>query len=107
MRDQWRRATAQAMAVLQWAPAATDDLVRHAEERVGRGRRQGPASRSWASPPASAPASSIKGDPKRIVGKASARPVTRKLTMPTGNKTRIVKVKTADEAAKTRITVRN
>ena len=65
------------------------------------------ASRSAASPRASAPASSIKGDPKRIIGKASAKPVTRKLRMPTGNKSRIVKLKTADEAAKTRISVRN
>ncbi|WP_457205749.1 hypothetical protein [Nocardioides sp. P5_C9_2] len=106
VRGQWRRATAQAMAVLQWAPAATDDLgislTRTSAEAGDKVRVKvvglAPGERACVS---------IKGDTKRIVGKASARPVTRKLSMPTGNKTRNVKVKVADEAARTRISVRN
>jgi hypothetical protein len=106
VRGQWRRATAQAMAVLQWAPAATDDLsvtMKSASATSGDKVRV----KVWGLAPGERACVSIKGDPKRIVGKASARPVTRKLTMPTGNKTRVVKVKTADEAARTRITVRS
>ena len=106
VRGQWRRATAQAMAVLQWAPAATADLgvtlTRSSAESGDKVRVKvvglAPGERACVS---------VKGDTKRIVGKASARPVTRKLSMPTGNKTRTVKVKTADESAKTRISVRN
>ena len=106
VRGQWRRATAQAMAVLQWAPAATDAL------RVTMNRTSAEAGdkvrvKVWGLAPGERACVSIKGDPKRIIGKASAKPVTRKLRMPTGNKSRIVKLKTADEAAKTRISVRN
>jgi hypothetical protein len=106
VRGQWRRATAQAMAVLQWAPAATEDLavtLKSASATSGDKVRV----KVFGLAPGERACVSIKGDPKRIVGKASGRPVTRKLTMPTGNKTRIVKLKTADDAAKTRITVRN
>lgn len=106
VRGQWRRATAQAMAVLQWAPAASADLsvtLQRTSAESGDKVRV----KVWGLAPGERACVSIKGDPKRIVGKASAKPVTRKLTMPTGNKTRIVKVKTADEAAKTRISVRN
>jgi len=106
VRGQWRRATAQAMTALQWAPAATDVLSvtmqRSAAEAADKVRVK-----IWGLAPGERACVSIKGDPKRIIGKASAGPVTRKLTMPTGNTSRIVKVKTADEAAKTRITVRN
>jgi hypothetical protein len=106
VRGQWRRATAQAMAVLQWAPAATDAL------RVTMNRTSAEAGdkvrvKVWGLAPGERACVSIKGDPKRIIGKASAKPVTRKLRMPTGNTSRIVKLKTADEAAKTRISVRN
>ena len=93
-------------AVLQWAPAGARRPERHPAAHLRRVRRQGPRQGLGLAPGERA-CVSIKGDPKRIVGKAAAKPVTRKLTMPTGNKTRIVKVKTADEAAKTRISVRN
>lgn len=106
VRGQWRRATAQAMAVLQWAPASTDALtvtMQRASAESGDKVRV----KVWGLAPGERACVSIKGDPKRIIGKASTAPVTRKLTMPTGNVTRIVKVKTADDSAKTRITVRN
>lgn len=103
---QWRRATAQAMAVLQWAPAAVDALSvssRRASGEAGdkvRFKVTGLA-------PGERACLAVKGDFKRIVGKASAGPVARKLELPTGNRSRIVKVKTADTAAKTTIQVRN
>lgn len=106
VRGQWRRATAQAMAVLQWAPASADDLtvtMARASAEAGDKVRV----KVWGLAPGERACVSIKGDAQRVVGKASAKPVTRKLVMPTGNKTRIVKVKTADEAARTRISVSN
>ena len=106
VRGQWRRATAQAMAVLQWAPAATDALtltMQRSSAEAGDKVRV----KVWGLAPGERACVSIKGDPKRIIGKASARPVMRKLTMPTGNQSRIVKVKTADISAKTRITISN
>lgn len=106
VRGQWRRATAQAMAVLQWAPAAADDL-RVAMNRSSAESGDKVRVKVWGLAPGERACVSIKGDPKRIIGKASAKPVTRKLRMPTGNTSRIVKVKTADDAAKTRISVRN
>ena len=104
--DQWRRATAQAMAVLQWAPASVDELTvssRRASGEAGDKVRfvitgLAPGERACVA---------IKGDFKRITGKANAGPVARKLTLPTGNRSRIVKVKTADTAAKTTIQVHN
>lgn len=104
--DQWRRATAQAMAVLQWAPASVDQLTvssRRASGEAGDKVRfvitgLAPGERACVA---------IKGDFKRIAGKANARPVARKLELPTGNRGRIVKVKTADTAAKTTIQVHN
>ena len=106
VRGQWRRATAQAMAVLQWAPASAEDLtvsmLRDSAEAGDKVRVKvcglAPGERACVS---------IKGDAQRVMGKASDKPVTRKLTMPTGNTTRIVKVKTADAAAKARISVHN
>ena len=104
--DQWRRSTAQAMAVLQWAPASVDALS------VSSARKSGEAGdkvriKVTGLAPGERACVSIKGDPKRIAGKANAGPVARKLELPTGNRSRIVKVKTADTAAKTTIQVRN
>jgi hypothetical protein len=104
--DQWRRATAQAMAVLQWAPAPVDELS------VSSSRASGEAGDKvrfviTGLAPGERACVAIKGDFKRITGKANAGPVARKLTLPTGNRSRIVKVKTADTAAKTTIQVHN
>ena len=104
--DQWRRATAQAMAVLQWAPAATDELT--VSSRLASGEA-GDKVRFVVTglAPGERACVAIKGDFKRIAGKANAGPVARKLDLPTGNRSRIVKVKTADSAAKTTIQVHN
>jgi len=104
--DQWRRATAQAMAVLQWAPASVDALS------VSSARKSGEAGdkvriKVTGLAPGERACVSLKGDFKRIAGKANAGPVARRLELPTGNRSRIVKVKTADTAAKTTIQVRN
>lgn len=106
VRGQWRRATAQAMAVLQWAPASAQELSVTMKRDVAEAGDKVRV-KVWGLAPGERACVSIKGDAQRVLGKASDRPVTRKLVMPTGNKTRIVKVKTADEAARTRITVRN
>ncbi len=106
VRGQYRRATAQAMAVLQWAPAATDALsVTMQRSSAAAGDKVRVKVRGLA--PGERACVSIQGDPKRIVGKASTAPVTRTLTMPPGDRSRIVKVKTADASARTSITVRN
>ncbi len=106
VRGQWRRATAQAMAVLQWAPATTAGLkVTMSRDTAESGDKV--RVKVWGLAPGERACVSIKGDGQRIVGKSSAAPVTRRLTMPTGNASRIVKVKTADEAVRTRVTVSN
>ena len=103
---QWRRSTAQAMAVLQWAPASVDALAVSSRRTSGEaGDRVRFAVTGLA--PGERACLAIKGDFKRIAGKASGGPVARKLELPTGNRSRIVKVKTADTAAKTTIQVRN
>lgn len=106
VRGQWRRATAQAMAVLQWAPASAEDLtvtLQRASAEAGDKVRV----KVWGLAPGERACVSIKGDAQRVTGKASDKPVTRKLVMPTGNTNRVVKVATADESAKTRIAVSN
>ncbi|QIK77058.1 terpene cyclase/mutase family protein [Nocardioides piscis] len=106
VRAQWRRATAQGMAVLQWASASTDELsvtLKRSSAEAGDKVRV----KVWGLDPGERACVSVKGDAKRIVGKASTKPVTRKLTMPTGNKVRVVKVKTAAGSAKARIAVSN
>lgn len=104
--DQWRRATAQAAAVLSWAPASDDELSvtsRRASGSAGDKTRftingLAPGERACVA---------IKGDFKRIVGKANGGPIARRLELPTGTRSRVVKVTTADDVAKTAIQVRN
>lgn len=104
--DQWRRATAQAMAVLQWAPASRDTLsVVSRRVRAEAGDRV--RFRVFGLAPGERACLSVKGDFKRLVGRANGGRIARKLVMPTGTRTRTVKVKTADEAARTRIKVTN
>ncbi|WP_310530253.1 hypothetical protein [Nocardioides sp.] len=104
--DQWRRATAQAMAVLQWAPASADALTVSSARKSGEAGDKVRFKVSGLAPGERA-CVAIKGDFKRIAGKVNAGPVVRRLELPTGNRSRIVKVKTADTAAKTTIQVRN
>jgi hypothetical protein len=104
--DQWRRATAQAMAVLQWAPASSDALsVSSRRGRAEAGDRV--RFQVFGISPGERACIGTKGDAKRIVGKATGGRIARKLVMPTGTKTRTVKVRTADDAARTRIKVTN
>ncbi len=104
--DQWRRATAQALPVLQWAPASTDKLsVRANTARAAAGTKV--RFKTFGLSGGERACISVKGDFKRIVGKASGSKVAAKLTMPTGNAKRTVKVKTADSVAKTNVLVHN
>lgn len=105
-RDEWRRATAQAVLGLQFAPASNDDL------RIESVRRQARAGdrvrfRVFGISPGERACVQVKGDFKRIVGKVSGAKIVRKLQMPTGNTRRVVSVKTADDRARTSIRVRN
>ncbi len=104
--DQWRRATAQALPVLQWAPAPAVELsVRGNHVRAGAGTKV--RFKTFGLAPGERACVSVKGDFKRLVGKANAGKVAAKLSMPTGNRKRKVKVKTADSVVKTFVVVRN
>lgn len=104
--DQWRRATAQAMPVLQWAPASQDTLsVSSRRARAAAGDRV--RFQVFGISPGERACIGTRGDAKRIVGKATGGRIARKLVMPTGTGTRTVKVRTADDAARTRIQVTN
>lgn len=105
-RDTWRRATAQAVFGLQFAPASADAL------RVESVRTQAMAGdrapfRVYGIAPGERACLQVKGDFKRITGKASGERIVRRLQMPTGNARRVVLVKTADDQARTSIVVRN
>lgn len=105
-RDEWRRATAQAVLGLQYAPASSDDL------RVESVRAQAMAGdrvrfRVYGISPGERACLQVKGDFRRLVGKASGGRLVRTLEMPTGNKRRVVLVKTADDSARTSLRVRN
>lgn len=104
--DQWRRSTAQAAPVLQWAPASPDALT------VTPKRLRGEAGTKMrfkvtGIAPGERACLSIKGDYKRLVGKATGGVLARKLELPRGDRTRTVKVKTIDDSAKTRVQVHN
>lgn len=103
-RDEWRRATAQAVLGLQFAPASTDSLlVEPARPRAVAGNRlkfrvQGLA-------PGERACIQVKGDFKRIVGRRSGAAITPRLRMPVGNRTRVVLVKTVNDASRTSVRV--
>ena len=104
--DQWRRATAQALPVLQWAPASADKLRTQGNtKRAEAGTKV--RFKSFGLSPGERACISVKGDVKRLVGKASGGKVAVKLTMPNGTAKRAVKLKTADAATKTFVLVRN
>lgn len=105
-RDEWRRATAQAVLGLQFAPASSDDLrIRSARRVATAGSR--PQFRISGVSPGERACVQVKGDVKRIIGKKSGGTIVRKLQMPTGNKRRVAIVKLADDAARTSLRVRN
>jgi len=105
-RDEWRRATAQAVLGLQFAPASSDELRVVSVRREARAGDR-PQFRVFGISPGERACVQVKGDFKRIRGKVSGGPIVRKLQMPTGNARRVVIVKTADDQARTSIRVRN
>ena len=105
-RDEWRRATAQAVLGLQFAPASNDDLsIESARQRARAGDRA--RFRIFGISPGERACVQVKGDFRRIVGKISGAKIVRRLQMPAGNQRRVVLVKTADDKARTSLLVRN
>lgn len=103
-RDEWRRATAQAVLGLQFAPDATDGLrIEPARLRAQAGDRV--SFRVFGVAPGERACLQVKGDVTRIVGKRSGGTVVRKLQMPTGNQTRVALVKVVDQTARTSVQV--
>ncbi|MFC7361419.1 prenyltransferase/squalene oxidase repeat-containing protein [Nocardioides astragali] len=105
-RDEWRRATAQAILGLQFAPASKDKL------RIVSVRRQARAGdrvqfRVFGLAPSESACMQVKGDFRRVKGKKSGAMIVRKLTLPTGNQRRVALVKTSDDEARTSLRVRN
>ena len=105
-RDEWRRATAQAILGLQFAPASKDDL------RIVSVRREARAGdrvqfRVFGLAPSESACLQVKGDFVRVKGKKSGEQIVRKLQVPTGNQRRVALVKTSDDQARTSILVRN
>ncbi len=105
-RDEWRRATAQAVLGLQFAPASNDDLRIESARREARAGDR-PQFRVFGISPGERACVQVKGDFRRIIGKRSGEKIVRKLQMPTGNARRVAIVKTADDSARTSIRVRN
>lgn len=105
-RDEWRRATAQAVLGLQFAPASNDDL------RIQSVRREARAGdrvqfRVFGLAPGESACVQVKGDFTRVIGKKSGEKIVRKLQLPTGNQRRVALVKTSDDQARTSLRVRN
>jgi len=105
-RDEWRRATSQAILGLQFAPASKDTL------KIVSVRREARAGASvqfrvFGLAPSESACLQVKGDFVRVKGKKSGDKIVRKLTMPTGNQRRVGLVKTSDDEARTSLRVRN
>ena len=105
-RDEWRRATAQAALVLQYAPASPDRLD---ITTVRRQARSGDKVRYWIHglAPGERACVQIKGDFKRVIGRANGLQIVRGLRMPVGNHGRWAVVKTAAGKDAKWIRVRN
>jgi hypothetical protein len=105
-RDEWRRATAQAILGLQFAPASKDRF------RIVSVRKQARAGervqfRVYGLAPSESACMQVKGDFLRVKGKKSGDKIVRKLQLPTGNQRRVGLVKTSDDEARTSLRVRN
>ena len=105
-RDEWRRATAQAILGLQFAPASDDEF------RIVSVRKQARAGervqfRVYGLAPSESACMQVKGDFRRVKGKKSGDKIVRKLLLPTGNQRRVGLVKTSDDEARTSLMVRN
>ncbi|GAA2096447.1 hypothetical protein [Nocardioides furvisabuli] len=105
-RDEWRRATAQAVLGLQFAPASKDDLKIVSVRRSARaGERV--QFRVFGLAPSESACVQVKGDFRRVKGKKSGDKIVRKLQLPAGNQRRVGLVKTSDDQARTSLRVRN
>lgn len=105
-RDEWRRATAQAVLGLQFAPASSDKLrivSRKKEARAG----QSPQFVIYGLAPGESACAQVQGDFVRLKGKMSGAKIVRKLQLPAGNQRRVALVKTSDDQARTSLRVRN
>jgi hypothetical protein len=105
-RDEWRRATAQAILGLQFAPASKDEL------RIVSVRKEARAGdrvqfRVFGLAPSESACMQVKGDFVRVKGKKTGDKIVRKLQLPAGNQRRVGLVKTSDDEARTSLRVRN
>ncbi|NYE35073.1 hypothetical protein F4692_000177 [Nocardioides cavernae] len=105
-RDEWRRATSQAILGLQFAPASKDQL------RIVSVRKQARAGervqfRVFGLAPSESACLQVKGDFVRVKGKKTGDKIVRKLQLPAGNQRRVGLVKTSDDEARTSLRVRN
>jgi hypothetical protein len=105
-RDEWRRATSQAILGLQFAPASKDRLQIVSVRREARaGERV--QFRVFGLAPSESACLQVKGDFVRVKGKKSGDKIVRKLQLPAGNQRRVALVKTSDDEARTSLRVRN
>ena len=105
-RDEWRRATAQAVLGLQFAPASKDKLrIVSVKKRARAG--DAPQFRIYGLAPGESACAQVKGDFTRVKGKRTGDKIVRKLELPTGNQRRVALVKTSDDQARTSIRVFN
>ncbi len=105
-RDEWRRATAQAVLGLQFAPASKDKLkIVSVRKQARAGERV--QFRVYGLAPSESACMQVKGDFRRVKGKKSGDKIVRKLQLPAGNQRRVGLVKTSDDLARTSLRVRN
>jgi hypothetical protein len=105
-RDEWRRATAQAILGLQFAPASKDELkIVSVRKQARAGERV--QFRVFGLAPSESACMQVKGDFRRVKGKKSGDKIVRKLQLPAGNQRRVGLVKTSDDEARTSLRVRN
>jgi len=105
-RDEWRRATSQAILGLQFAPASKDRLQIVSAKREARAG-DSVQFRVYGLAPSESACLQVKGDFVRVKGKKSGDKIVRKLQLPTGNQRRVALVKTSDDEARTSLRVRN
>ena len=105
-RDEWRRATAQAILGLQFAPDSRDKLkIVSVRKEARAGERV--QFRVFGLAPSESACMQVKGDFFRVKGKKSGDKIVRKLQLPPGNQRRVGLVKTSDDEARTSLRVRN
>lgn len=105
-RDEWRRATSQAILGLQFSPASKDKLkIVSVRKQARAGERV--QFRVFGLAPSESACLQVKGDFVRVKGKKTGDKIVRKLQLPAGNQRRVGLVKTSDDEARTSLRVRN